>query len=207
MLKYRLIFEKTDSAVFVSHLDTMRTLQRVFRRADIPVKYSQGFNPHPIMSIVLPLSVGQSSICEVLDFESESALNLKELPPRLTPFCPRGIRITDARLALGKPAAIKWVEVTGTLYGLTQSSDIAAICASDAAVTKKTKKGELNLTLSECVRQPELSANADGTHTLRLFISAQEPSFNPELLGQVLGYGRAEYTRLSLRTEVFDIWL
>ncbi|MDR0812772.1 MAG: TIGR03936 family radical SAM-associated protein [Oscillospiraceae bacterium] len=206
MLKYRLIFEKTDTAVFISHLDTMRTLQRIFRRADIPVKYSQGFNPHPIMSVVLPLSVGQSSLCEVLDFESESALNLKELPGRLTPFCPHGIRITDARLALGKISAIKWVEVTGTLYGLTQSPDLAALCGSGATITKKTKKGELQLTLSECVRQPELSANADGSQTLRLFISAQEPSFNPELLRQVLGYARAEYRRVSLRTADFEGW-
>ena len=43
--KLRLRFEKTGRAIYISHLDLMRTMQRVFLRADCPLKYSEGFNP------------------------------------------------------------------------------------------------------------------------------------------------------------------
>ena len=66
--KLRLRFEKTGRAIYISHLDLMRTMQRVFLRADCPLKYSEGFNPHALISILLPLSVGVGSVCELMDF-------------------------------------------------------------------------------------------------------------------------------------------
>ena len=69
MAKLRLIFSKEGRAVYISHLDLMRTFQRVFMREGLILKHSQGFHPHPIISFALPLSVGQSSRCEILDFE------------------------------------------------------------------------------------------------------------------------------------------
>ena len=50
----RLLFEKTGSAVWISHLDLMRLFQRAFKRADLPLKHTQGFNPRPSVSIALP---------------------------------------------------------------------------------------------------------------------------------------------------------
>ena len=77
MSKLRLLFEKQGTACYISHLDLMRTFQRLFLRGGIFVKHSQGFHPHPIMSILLPLPVGQSSCCELLDFEVESEVDLE----------------------------------------------------------------------------------------------------------------------------------
>ena len=68
MAKLRMKFIKEEQAAWISHLDLMRTFQRCFLRAGLTVKHSQGFHPHPLMSILLPLSVGQSSVCELLDF-------------------------------------------------------------------------------------------------------------------------------------------
>ena len=67
MPKHRLAFSKADTAKFISHLDLMRTFQRSFLRAGIAVKHTEGFNPHAFVSIPLPLSVGFSSACEVLE--------------------------------------------------------------------------------------------------------------------------------------------
>ena len=61
MSKLRLVFVKEHQASYISHLDVMRTFQRVFPRAGLSIKHSNGFHPHPILSIVLPLPVGQSS--------------------------------------------------------------------------------------------------------------------------------------------------
>ena len=80
MSKLRLLFEKQGTACYISHLDLMRTFQRLFLRGGMFVKHSQGFHPHPIMSILLPLPVGQSSCCELLDFEVESEVDLETLP-------------------------------------------------------------------------------------------------------------------------------
>ena len=65
----RLLFEKTGSSVWISHLDLMRLFQRAFKRADLPLKHTQGFNPRPSVAIALPLSVGVDSVCELLDFD------------------------------------------------------------------------------------------------------------------------------------------
>ena len=64
----RLLFSKTGRAKYISHLDLMRTFQRAFARAGIAIKHTEGFNPHPFVSIALPLSVGYSSQCEILEF-------------------------------------------------------------------------------------------------------------------------------------------
>ena len=58
----RLKFTKTGRAKFISHLDLSHTIQRAFFRAGLKMRHSQGFNPHPIMSIAIPLSVGHESI-------------------------------------------------------------------------------------------------------------------------------------------------
>ena len=68
MDKYRMRFSKTGRAVYISHLDLMRTITRAFLRAECRLKYSEGFNPHPNISIALPLSVGCESVCEIMDF-------------------------------------------------------------------------------------------------------------------------------------------
>ena len=67
MSEARIQFIKTDRARYISHLDLMRTFQRAFLRAGIPIKHTEGFNPHAFVSIPLPLSVGYSSACEVLE--------------------------------------------------------------------------------------------------------------------------------------------
>lgn len=87
--KLRLRFEKTGRAIYISHLDLMRTMQRVFLRADCPLKYSEGFNPHAIISILLPLSVGVGSVCELMDFQLREDVDLAALPERLTAVMPR----------------------------------------------------------------------------------------------------------------------
>ena len=69
MPKHRLAFSKADTAKYISHLDLMRTFQRAFLRAGLPIKHTEGFNPHAFVSIPLPLSVGYSSACEVLECE------------------------------------------------------------------------------------------------------------------------------------------
>ena len=90
----RLLFEKTGSAVWMSHLDLMRLFQRAFKRAELPLTHTQGFNPRPSVSIALPLSVGVESVCELLDFDLEGEkVEAETLCPRLNAALVPGVRV------------------------------------------------------------------------------------------------------------------
>ena len=98
----RLLFEKMGSAVWMSHLDLMRLMQRAFKRAGLPLTHTQGFNPRPSVSIALPLSVGVESVCELLDFDLEGELPpLEEIRERLNAALVPGVTVrqvyTDGR--------------------------------------------------------------------------------------------------------------
>ena len=93
----RLLFEKTGKAIYISHLDTMAMFPRVFLRAGLHIKFTQGMSPHAYVSVALPLSVGMSSRCEILDFTlEEDDVPLESLPERLNPYFPAGIRVLSA---------------------------------------------------------------------------------------------------------------
>ena len=174
--KLRLRFEKTGRAIYISHLDLMRTMQRVFLRADCPLKYSEGFNPHALISILLPLSVGVGSVCE-----------LAALPERLTAVMPEGIRALEAYPAGRKVRELKWLRVTGRYeYDRADPAEMArklsAFYARDAIViTRKTKRGEGQMDIVPAIA--ELHIRPEETRvTVEAVVSAQEPTLNPDHL-------------------------
>lgn len=69
-MKYVIEFSKTGRMSYISHLDLSRVFLRALRMTGLRPAYSQGFNPHPKMSIALPLSLGQSSVCELIEIET-----------------------------------------------------------------------------------------------------------------------------------------
>ena len=107
----RLLFEKTGDAVYISHLDLMRIFQRAFRRADIMIWHSQGFSPRAYVSIAMPLSVGASSRCEILDFEVEDgSVDLATLPEKLNRTMPEGGRVRKAYESDRKIKHLKYLQ-------------------------------------------------------------------------------------------------
>ncbi len=79
MVRYLIKYTKESEIKFLSHLDLMRTIQRVIRRAKLPIEYSKGFNPHMSISIAQPLSVGVYSTGEYLDAVFIEAIDEKEI--------------------------------------------------------------------------------------------------------------------------------
>jgi len=96
-MRFLLKFQKEDKVKYISHLDLVRTMQRSIRRAGIPVSFSQGFNPHPIMSFASALAVGVTSQGEYMDIVLEKDMNVDELIQRLNQALPEGIRILEGR--------------------------------------------------------------------------------------------------------------
>ena len=207
MDKLRLRFEKTGRAVYISHLDLMATMQRAFSRAGLELKYSEGFNPHPLISILLPLSVGTASVCELMDFRLKEDIDLSALPARLTAVLPEGIRVTEAYPAEQKSARLKWLDVTGRLeydhFAPAPEELQAFFSREELVIEKKTKRGLGQSDIRPAIDRIAFSADgADRILTAR--ISAQEPTLNPDHLIQALRQLQpelvpdfAEFTRLE----------
>lgn len=102
----RFRFTKGSEVRFLSHLDQLRTMERALRRAKIPMAYSEGFTPRPIMSFSFPLSVGVLSEAEYGDFELKEALTAEEFRSLYNSHLPPGFRILEAQEFQTKPPAL-----------------------------------------------------------------------------------------------------
>ena len=94
-MKARIKFTKTGSMKFIGHLDIMRYFQKAFRRADIDIAYSQGFNRHQLMSFAQPLGVGLTSDGEYLDVELNTCDSDEEMIARLNAQMNDEIRVVN----------------------------------------------------------------------------------------------------------------
>ena len=93
MQRLRIRFSRGEELKYISHLDLMRLWQRAFNRAGIALAYSEGFNPHPRMSIALPLALGVTSEAELMDIVLEKFLSPHSFTAAVSPQLPRGIAI------------------------------------------------------------------------------------------------------------------
>ena len=192
----RLLFEKTGSAVWMSHLDLMRLMQRAFKRAGLPLTHTQGFNPRPSVSIALPLSVGVESVCEILDFDLEGNLPpMETIQTRLNAALVPGVAVRHVYMDGRK---IRDLALLRCRLGLEYDGGIPA-GATDAIATlfareslmveKKSKNGILEQDIRPMIR--ELSVAQTGEKELRVeaLITCQNPSLNPmQLYGAIVRY-------------------
>lgn len=219
MRKLRLLFAKTDRAVYISHLDLMHVLQRVFLRAGYQLKYSEGFNPHPVISIAVPLSVGHASVCELLDFTLlDEQLDMDTLIDNLNAKMPEGITALEVYEPAGKASGIKWLRVSGVYeYDTRDTSEMAdklrAFYGSEEInVLRKTKRGEGVLNIAPHIRELQIEAG-EGVVMLEAVISVNEPTINPDLLVKALQQNAADiapdfakFKRLENYKETMEIF-
>ena len=197
MSKLRLVFAKEGRAVYISHLDLMRTMQRAFTRAGLKLKYSEGFNPHAVISIALPLSVGVSSVCELMIFSMEDEMELSELPERLNSALPEGIRVLSVYECERKVKEIKWLKVSGDLKydgkKIPDAEEVKLFFERDSIpAVRRTKRGESEEDLAPHIRDTEVYAAGENSLRMTALVSAQEPSVSPALLMSALERNRPE---------------
>ncbi len=107
MARYALKYEKGENVRWLSHLDIMRTWERALRRSDIPLLYSEGFNPRPKMWFLAPIGVGVTGGAEMMAFDLELPFDPEEIKFRLSECLPEGLSVKD----------IWRVEQQGTPFG------------------------------------------------------------------------------------------
>lgn len=188
MAKLRLLFIKEAQASYISHLDLMRTFQRVFPRGGLELRHSQGFHPHPLLSIVLPLPVGQSSDCELLDFEVEQEHDGTGIADMLNTGLPAGLRARSC-YPVQRPA--RELAFLRARLELDYDAGVPAGAAADlrelfsrqeVTVEKRTKHKELaEINIIPMLRSIEWT-EAASLLTAELVVAAQNPGLNPALL-------------------------
>jgi len=90
----RIWFSKQGRIKYVSHLDIMRCMTRAVRRADIPLWYTEGFNPHPYLNFLQPMPLGVEGLNEPLDIRIEGEITDDEIMTSLNNVLPVGIKVT-----------------------------------------------------------------------------------------------------------------
>lgn len=192
MNKLRMRFSKTGRAIYISHLDLMATMQRAFSRAGNRLKYSEGFNPRPQISIALPLSVGCASVCELMDFQLlEEQVDITCLKDRLNATMPEGIFVQEIYEPSRKNAELKWLKIEGVFEYDDRPVDImreqlaAFFSRGSIVIEKKTKRGFGEMDIRPAIREISFVSAEEGV-LVRALISAQNPTLNPDLLPAAL---------------------
>lgn len=200
MSKLRLLFIKEAQASYISHLDLLRTFQRAFPRTELEIKHSQGYHPHPIISIVLPLPVGQSSDCELLDFEVTQEADGRGIAEKLNTGMPAGLRVLDCYPAVRPIRELTYLraDVTFEYDGGVPENAAARLTEllrrPELIIQKKTKRKELaDVDIAPMVKEvyfTEETGAVIGTVT----VLAQNPGLNPQLLEKAIARYLPELT-------------
>lgn len=111
MHRYMIRYSKKGPARYTAHLDLMRELERSMRRAHLPVAFSEGFNPHPKLSIAAPLPVGTEGLAELAEVEMTRAVEPGRMAESLNAVLPPGLKVWEvAEISSATPALMAALE-------------------------------------------------------------------------------------------------
>ena len=190
MREVRLIFSKTDRCKYISHLDINRCMARAFARAQVPLWFTEGYNPHPYMSFSLPLSLGVESYCESVDLRIVGDISNSELRNNINKMLPAGIQILDVLDDFRDSSEIAFsdyvykIDFTDNQKALEK---IKAVLESDEILAeKKAKKGKRRIVKETNIKPfiDKYNLSLRGTDiVLNIRLAAgNEKNLNPTLL-------------------------
>jgi len=220
MNKLRCLYSKTGRAKFISHLDLMATFKRSFLRAGVKLTYSEGFNPHPYISVALPLSVGCESVCELVDV----GFSGKEFPRNINDFLPDGLSILEAYSPERKFSHVKWVKVSfsvrydentekGEKRGSVENKEFIAeslrelLTRESLVISKKTKSGVSEIDIKPHIKCEHVRVLSDFNIEICAIISAQNPTVSHNDFLSIMGLNNKVQTPdhfLLKRIEIYD---
>lgn len=193
MTKVRLKFTKEEPVKYISHLDLLRMFNRALNRAGIPIAYSQGYNPHPVLSFAMPLAVGVTSESEYMDIELQSNVEEKELIEHLNQALPDGIRILRA-VVLGEGAVPAFndigmadytvcVELNHQIEGQIEHSIEHVLKLPEMIVEKEGKKGIKQVDVLPDIHYITVKNASEQVVTLHMRLKAgNESNLKPDLV-------------------------
>ncbi len=191
MFEVRLWLAKQGKIKYVSHLDMFRLMQRAVRRAEIPLWYTEGFNPHPYISFLLALSLGTEGFREPVDIRVTDDMTPEEIKNRLNDAMPEGLSVEAVTLPVNKPAAIAFGSYR-IYYGdaISESELFDVLTCGELTSEKSAKKGNKKIiktvNVSEHIKSFEIRSE-NGKTVLDIILPAGSVfNLNPQQLTNAL---------------------
>lgn len=180
-------FGKQPRLRFISHLDLQRFFQRAVNRTGLPIAWSQGFNPHPVMSFGSALALGWTSEYEVIDIKLSAPMGRKRTEDAVRAALPEDLPVLEVRMVDDRHAApmslVRMSDYVVQLEGESASAVVGQIPAflerEVVDAVKKTKSGERTVNARPLVLS--LEALDAGRFRTRLMLTESQ-SIKPELL-------------------------
>lgn len=185
MRDVRIWFSKSGAVKYVSHLDMFRLMTRAVRRADIPLWYTEGYNPHPYISFLQPLPLGVETCCEPLDIRIEGEIKNEEIKDRLNAVMPDGMHIVAVTQAFCKPAEAAYGEYKIVLDAQDIAADDIEKIIQDGALTVeksakvKGRKGTKTVDVSAAIHSYSVKTEGDTVVIEVTLPASPELTLNP----------------------------
>lgn len=174
---FYLIYERGENTKYVSHLDFVRVFGRAMRRAQIPIAYSEGFNPHPLLTFALPLPVGHTSECEILEIALAEELPKEEIVSKLNSVLPEGITVKEAFEGKSRLKKLDNAKYIVRPESLPDSVD-AFLKMQEILIEKKTKSG-----IKETDIRPDIKEIKIKPDSMEMILSAgSRANLKPEIV-------------------------
>ena len=180
-------FGKQPRLRFISHLDLQRFFQRAVNRTGLPVAWSQGFNPHPVMSFGSALALGWTSEYEVIDIKLSAPMGRKRTEDAVRAALPEDLPVYEVRMVDDKHAApmalVRMSDYVVRLEGENAPAVLERIPVflqrGVVTTVKKTKSGEKEINARTLV--VEMEPLEEGSFRTRLMLTESQ-SIKPEML-------------------------
>ncbi len=148
MKNVRIWFTKEYECKYISHLDLNRCMLRAVRRAELPIWYTEGFNPHPFVTFPLPISLGIDAKRECMDIRiTDESYDITQIPERMNKYLPRGIQVFSATYPELDPKYICFAKYRASVFsdGISNTElkeKINKLCElENVIIQKKSKAG------------------------------------------------------------------
>lgn len=201
----RIWFSKQGRIKYVSHLDIMRCMTRAVRRADIPLWYTEGFNPHPYLNFLQPMPLGVEGLNEPLDIRIEGEITDEKIMENLNRVLPVGIKVTKVTEPYMKPNDLAFAEyeiyfekedkLTEKLTVAMESGEL--VCEKMGKVNGRKRIKEVNV--SENIRKYSLSENEESVVMNVILPGGNTKNVNPmNLLDAINRYYNSDIVPLNI---------
>lgn len=162
--KYWFKFIKDESLKFISHLDLLRAFERAIRRSNMPVCYSQGYNPRQRLSFALPLAVGLKSIAEYGEIILSKNIQTEEIKMKINENLPRSLFIEDVvKVSFNFPtimSKISHAEYKIIFENNFNKDKITTLLNQDIiSYKKRTKNKEQEINLKDYIYKIKMNGN------------------------------------------------
>lgn len=205
----RAVFTRKGALSYIGHLDLMRTFERAIRRAELPILYSQGYNPRPMMVFALPLGVGIHTEGDVVDVPMSVPVDPEEFISKVNAELPKNLRILSS-VSIPEPKDSLMSIVVAADYRI-EAKGIGRIATRildyDEVITTKKSKGKI---ITVDIRSLIMDVNSIDDNAIMLKVAAgSSKNLRPDVfmnaLCSTLGFDEEEALDATVtRTALYE---